>query len=104
MVWLSRLWSYLIIILIFKYGYWDLNIKVKFLIVESSNHTQLRSLGTGSELPMEDLMVLIAELIKAGTRNNPLVEIISALLLLPRLMASHIYLNMGMMHLKLIII
>ena len=57
----------------------DLNIKVKFLIVESSNHTQLRSLGTGrSELPMEDLMVLIAELIKAGTRNNPLVEIISA--------------------------
>lgn len=57
----------------------ELNLKIKFLIVESSNHTQLRQLGTGrSELPMEDLMVLIAEMVKEGTRGNDLIEIESA--------------------------
>jgi len=57
----------------------DLKIKVKFLIVESSNHTQLRQLGTGrSELPMEDLMVMISELIQVGVKDNPNVELISA--------------------------
>lgn len=57
----------------------DLQLRVKFLIVESSNHTQLRQLGTGrSELPMEDLMVLISELIQVGVKDNPNIDIVSA--------------------------
>lgn len=57
----------------------ELKLSVKFLIVESSNHTQLRQLSTGrSELPMEDLMVLISELIRVGVSNNPNIELISA--------------------------
>ena len=57
----------------------ELNINVKFLCVESSNHTQLRQLGTGrSEMPMEDLMYVIAEQIRLGTQNNDRVEVISA--------------------------
>lgn len=57
----------------------ELGIKVKFLIVESSNHTQLRQLGTGrSELPMDDLMVLISQMIKQGVKDIEGVEVISA--------------------------
>lgn len=57
----------------------ELKINVKFCIVESSNHTQLRTFGSGrSELPMEDMMKVVADYVKLGTSNNKRVEVISA--------------------------
>lgn len=51
--------------------------KITFICVESSNHTQLRNLGSGrSELPTEDLMKVIGEFIEIRTENNPNIKVV----------------------------
>ena len=55
----------------------DLDINVRFVCVTSSNHTQVRAFGSGrGEMPMEDIMQLIADQIEIGTEYNQRVEII----------------------------
>ena len=57
----------------------ELNINIDFVIVESSNHTELRQFGASrSELPMEDMMKVIADQIKLGTHQNKRINVISA--------------------------
>lgn len=57
----------------------ELKINIDFIIVESSNHTEIRQFGASrSELPMEDMMKVIADHIKLGTCMNKRINIISA--------------------------
>jgi hypothetical protein len=52
---------------------------INFIIVESSNHTEIRQFGASrSELPEEDLMRVIAEQIKLGTSKNQRINVLSA--------------------------
>lgn len=51
---------------------------ITFLCVTTSNHTQLRNLGTKrDEIPSEDTMKVLAEYIKARVENNRNIEIIT---------------------------
>jgi hypothetical protein len=57
----------------------ELNINVNLVMVETSNHTELRSFGSGrSEMPLEDLMRVIVEHTKLATQNNKRVNLVSA--------------------------
>ncbi len=55
------------------------SMRVRFICVEESNHTQLRNLGTQrNELPAEDTMKVLSEFVKARCEQNPNIDIISA--------------------------
>lgn len=57
----------------------ELEINIDFIIVESSNHTEIRQFGASrSELPMEDMMKVISDHIQLGTCHNKRINTISA--------------------------